>query len=233
MVEEKVKEIISKQLGVNASEVVAEASFVEDLGADSLDTVELVMAFEESFGIEIPDEDAEKITAAALLIAKNPVISVNGNVIALSAKECIDLAESIPAKLEVNLFHRNSERMEKLVNELKKHGIKKVYGVTADARIPGLNHDRGLCDIEGIFSADIVLIPLEDGERCQALRNMKKTVIVIDLNPFSRTAKTANITIVDNIVRAIPNIEKWVKKLIVKDRKVLEEMVSRGIIIKC
>lgn len=61
MVEEKVKEIIAKQLGVNPSEVTNEASFVEDLGADSLDTVELVMAFEESFNIEIPDEDAEKI----------------------------------------------------------------------------------------------------------------------------------------------------------------------------
>jgi acyl carrier protein len=61
MIEEKVKEIISKQLGVSAAEVVPDASFVEDLGADSLDTVELVMAFEESFGIEIPDEDAEKI----------------------------------------------------------------------------------------------------------------------------------------------------------------------------
>lgn len=61
MVEEKVKEIIAKQLGVNASEVTPDASFVEDLGADSLDTVELVMAFEEAFNIEIPDEDAEKI----------------------------------------------------------------------------------------------------------------------------------------------------------------------------
>ena len=61
MVEEKVKEIISKQLGVDKSEVTPEASFVEDLGADSLDTVELVMAFEEAFNIEIPDEDAEKI----------------------------------------------------------------------------------------------------------------------------------------------------------------------------
>jgi acyl carrier protein len=61
MVDEKVKEIIAKQLGVDQSEVTAEASFVEDLGADSLDTVELVMAFEEAFNIEIPDEDAEKI----------------------------------------------------------------------------------------------------------------------------------------------------------------------------
>ena len=61
MIEEKVKEIIAKQLGVNAAEVTPEASFVEDLGADSLDTVELVMAFEETFNIEIPDEDAEKI----------------------------------------------------------------------------------------------------------------------------------------------------------------------------
>lgn len=61
MVEEKVKEIISKQLGVNSAEVTPDASFVDDLGADSLDTVELVMAFEEAFNIEIPDEDAEKI----------------------------------------------------------------------------------------------------------------------------------------------------------------------------
>jgi acyl carrier protein len=60
-VEQKVKEIIVEQLGVDADEVTAEASFTDDLGADSLDIVELVMAFEEEFGIEIPDEDAEKI----------------------------------------------------------------------------------------------------------------------------------------------------------------------------
>ena len=61
-VEERVKEIIVDQLGVEASEVTPEASFVDDLGADSLDTVELVMALEEEFGVEIPDEDAEKMT---------------------------------------------------------------------------------------------------------------------------------------------------------------------------
>ena len=60
-VDERVKKIIGEQLGVEEDEVTAEASFVEDLGADSLDTVELVMALEEEFGIEIPDEDAEKI----------------------------------------------------------------------------------------------------------------------------------------------------------------------------
>ena len=61
-VEEKVKQIIVEQLGVDEGEVTQNASFVDDLGADSLDTVELVMAFEEAFDIEIPDEDAEKIT---------------------------------------------------------------------------------------------------------------------------------------------------------------------------
>ena len=61
-VEERVKEIICEQLGVEEDEVTPTAKFIEDLGADSLDTVELVMAFEEEFGIEIPDEDAEKIT---------------------------------------------------------------------------------------------------------------------------------------------------------------------------
>ncbi len=60
--EDKVKDIIVEQLGVNAEQVTTEAAFIEDLGADSLDTVELVMAFEEEFDAEIPDEDAEKLT---------------------------------------------------------------------------------------------------------------------------------------------------------------------------
>ena len=60
-VEEKVKDIIGEQLGVNPEQVVPSASFIEDLGADSLDTVELVMAFEEEFSVEVPDEDAEKL----------------------------------------------------------------------------------------------------------------------------------------------------------------------------
>lgn len=74
-VDEKVKQIVTEQLGVDAGEVTASASFVDDLGADSLDRVELVMAFEEQFDIEIPDEDAEKIRTvqdAIDYIAKQP-----------------------------------------------------------------------------------------------------------------------------------------------------------------
>ncbi len=67
-IDDKVKEIIVEQLGVNADQVTDSASFIEDLGADSLDTVELVMAFEEEFGAEIPDEDAEKLTTVGGVI---------------------------------------------------------------------------------------------------------------------------------------------------------------------
>ncbi len=66
--EDRVKEIIVEQLGVNADQVTPEASFIDDLGADSLDTVELVMAFEEEFGAEIPDEDAEKLSSVGAVI---------------------------------------------------------------------------------------------------------------------------------------------------------------------
>ena len=171
-------------------------------------------------------DDAEKAAAAALIIAENPVISINGNVVALAPEECISIADLIPAKLEVNLFHRTDVRMDKIVKELKNNGAKEVYGMTADASIPDLDHDRSLCDRECIFSADVVLVPLEDGDRCQALRNMGKTVIAIDLNPISRTARLANITIVDNITRAIPNIEKWVNKLKNNEEKDLKEIVK-------
>jgi acyl carrier protein len=67
--EDKVKDIIVEQLGVTADQVTQEASFIEDLGADSLDTVELVMAFEEEFGAEIPDEDAEKLTTVGAVVS--------------------------------------------------------------------------------------------------------------------------------------------------------------------
>jgi 4-phosphopantoate--beta-alanine ligase len=170
--------------------------------------------------------NAEKVASAALLCAKNPVISINGNVVALVAKECIDLAEFIQAKIEVNLFHRTKSRVEKISKELIDKGAKKVYGQKADAKIPGLEHNRALCDMDGIYSADVVLVPLEDGDRCFALKKMNKTVIAIDLNPLSRTAQTADITIVDNVVRAIPYIKKWSIELIKLEEKQLKNIVK-------
>ena len=158
-------------------------------------------------------DQAIQATAASLLLAKKPVISINGNVAALSAKDCVILAEAIPAKLEVNLFHRSPSRIKMIINALHAAGATEVYGLNGNARIPTLCHDRGICENDGIFSADIVLVPLEDGDRCIALKNMGKTVITIDLNPLSRTAQTADITIVDNIIRAIPRMHEWIMKL--------------------
>ena len=173
-----------------------------------------------------PAEDAEKVAAALLLLAERPVISLNGNVVALSAKDCIHLGESIPAKLEVNLFHRSENRIRRIIEELEKLGADNVLGNNADEKIPGLNHDRGICDKDGIYSSDVILVPLEDGDRCKALREMGKKVIVIDLNPISRSSRTANVTIVDNITRAIPNIERWARKLKNDNISHLKDLVS-------
>jgi 4-phosphopantoate--beta-alanine ligase len=158
-------------------------------------------------------EDAAKTAAAVLLLADHPVISVNGNVASLVAKQIVELSNSISAYIEVNLFHRTKDRVLRLISEMRNVGGKNILGEKANARIKGLDHDRGWCDQKGIFAADVVLVPLEDGDRCQALRQMGKFVITIDLNPLSRTAKTANVTIVDNVVRAIPRIYFWIEQL--------------------
>jgi len=169
--------------------------------------------------VDIADESS-RVAAAALLLAKDPVISVNGNVAALNPKDCISLSKAIPAKLEINLFHRTEERVNKIHELLKRNGAGKVYGLNPNANIPFIDHDRSFCDKEGIFSSDVVLVPLEDGDRCNALKKMGKKVITIDLNPLSRTSRDADITIVDNVVRAIPNIERWINnyKEIQKDK---------------
>lgn len=149
---------------------------------------------------------AEKIAVKELLEAENPVISINGNVAALVPGDIVELSERLDAKLEVNLFHRTEERLERIKDALLENGAEEVYGLKADAKIPDLDHSRALCDEEGIYSSDVVLVPLEDGDRTKALSDMGKTVITIDLNPMSRTARTADITIVDNITRAVKNM---------------------------
>ncbi|MEM0492665.1 MAG: 4-phosphopantoate--beta-alanine ligase [Candidatus Thermoplasmatota archaeon] len=172
-------------------------------------------------------DEAEMTAAAILLCAENPVISVNGNCAILAGDELISLSKVIPAKLEVNLFHRTNERVERVIQYLMAKGADKIYGLKHDASIPDLSSDRALCDKEGIYSADVVLVSLEDGDRCEALKKMGKTVIAVDLNPLSRTARSADVTIVDNVTRAIPNIEQWVKKLKDKDKEELKRIVIK------
>lgn len=146
---------------------------------------------------------AIRAAAAALRRAKRPVVSVNGNVVALAAREAVGVARVLQAPIEVNLFHRTEARVRRLVRELERQGARHVLGPNPDARIPGLDSDRAKCHRDGIFGADVVLVPLEDGDRAQALRRMGKFVIAVDLNPLSRTARTADVTIVDDVRRAL------------------------------
>lgn len=148
---------------------------------------------------------AEKVAVAMLLLAERPVLSVNGNAAALVPAPLVKLSEATGAPLEVNLFHRTEERVNRIIEHLKTNGALEVLGSRADARLD-LQHSRAIVDNEGIYNADVVLVPLEDGDRCQALVEMGKKVVTIDLNPMSRTSRTATVTIVDNVTRAVENM---------------------------
>ncbi|HOB59997.1 MAG TPA: 4-phosphopantoate--beta-alanine ligase [Methanoregulaceae archaeon] len=154
---------------------------------------------------------AERAAAALLLCAERPVISVNGNTAALAAGSIALLQQASNAAVEVNLFHRTEERIRKITTLLERHGVTVLEGIPE--RLLPLSHARALCLPGGIGSADVVLVPLEDGDRCQALVDAGKTVITIDLNPLSRTAMTATLTIVDEVTRAIPQVTRFCRAL--------------------
>ncbi|RLG89645.1 MAG: hypothetical protein DRO16_03680 [Thermoprotei archaeon] len=172
---------------------------------------------------------AIEAAAASIITAKHPVISVNGNTAALVPREIVELAKVSGAKIEVNLFYRTREREEAIANWLKQHGAEEILGVgdDASATIPELFSERRRVSPRGILIADVVLVPLEDGDRTEALRKMGKTVIAIDLNPLSRTARAATITIVDNVVRAMPLLIEKIKFLKNKPREELLEIIRR------
>lgn len=158
-------------------------------------------------------ESAERAAAAALLLAKKPVISVNGNLAALAKSEVVALARASGATLEVNLFHWSQRRAKAIRVALEMEGAEGVLAEDPDSQLEGVAHDRGRCHSKGIFAADVVVIPLEDGDRASALVGMGKTVISIDLNPISRTSRVANISIVDEVTRAFSNMTKFVEEL--------------------
>lgn len=149
--------------------------------------------------------NAIKAAAFALISAKRPVISVNGNIAGLCPKEIVDLAKAVNAKIEINLFYSSEKRKQNILKVLKRNGAKEILGVDKQnsTRISGLDSARRIVDKNGIYVADVVLVPLEDGDRTMALKKSGKKVITFDLNPLSRTAQTADITIVDNVIRGI------------------------------
>jgi len=156
---------------------------------------------------------AERAAAAVMLLAKKPVISVNGNLAALCPEAVVRLADTARARIEVNLFHRSDERAKLIREWLESCGAKDVLAENPDAFLDRVDHERGRCHSEGILSSDVVLIPLEDGDRASALVKMGKSVISIDLNPLSRTSLCATISIVDEVTRAVPSIARFVEEL--------------------
>ncbi len=158
---------------------------------------------------------AARAAAARLLVSQHPVLSVNGNAAALVPEALVELAEVTGAVLEVNLFYRTPGREEAVEAALRRAGAKTVLGVGKDgnATIDELQHSRRIVSAQGILVADTVFVPLEDGDRTEALVRLGKTVLTVDLNPLSRTARQAHVTVVDNILRALPLMVEEAKAL--------------------
>ena len=200
-------------------------------------------AFDYLLGERTSDSASQAIreTAARLLKAERAVISLNGNTTVLAGEQAIRAAAIIGCPVEVNIYYRTPERMENLISTLENLRLNvanqdpplgwddsqwpdivnsvDILGGDADGRIEGLEGPRSICSSRGIEVADAVLVPLEDGDRCEALVALGKQVLVIDLNPLSRTARMAHVTIVDEVSRAMtelcsalveePEISQW------------------------
>jgi 4-phosphopantoate--beta-alanine ligase len=167
-------------------------------------------AYDYLLGERTHDFAVAAIDAAARLLkrATHPVISVNGNVAALVAADLVALSQALDAPLEVNIFHSSDERERAIRACLQEHGAGEVLMPTREAELDFIDSNRRFVHPEGIYRADAIFVPLEDGDRCQALRKMGKAVVTVDLNPMSRTSRTASVTIVDNVVRALPLLLK-------------------------
>ena len=172
-------------------------------------------------------KEAIRAGAATLLLAEHPVISVNGNVAALTPSEMVAFSTVLNAPLEVNIFHASKEREEAIRKHLKEHGAGQVLMPTTEAQLSFIDSNRKFVHPEGIFRADVVFVPLEDGDRCEALQKMGKTVVTVDLNPMSRTAEAAGVTIVDNVVRALPLLIQEVQTWQTASPMALREIVSQ------
>lgn len=172
--------------------------------------------------------EAEKVAVCLLLLSNKSIISVNGNTAALCAKDLVNLSNITKSKIEVNLFHKSLTRSRAIARILKKEDANEVLGLNAKLRstLRYISSNRKFVDKNGIMNSDTVFVALEDGDRTESLVKMGKKVISIDLNPLSRTAIASNVTIVDNIVRAMTNMIKISKQLVNRDRSYLSQQIK-------
>lgn len=171
---------------------------------------------------------AAKAAVAALLRANHPVISVNGNVCALVSSDLVEFSQLTNAPLEINLFYYQKEREDAILRALQDVGATDILGThdRPSVTIPELSSNRRKVDPDGIGRGDVVLVPLEDGDRTEALRKVGKFVITIDLNPLSRTSVHSNITIVDNIVRSMQILIDYAREMRGLSKEQLSTIVS-------
>lgn len=169
---------------------------------------------------------AIEAAVASILLAESPVISVNGNVAALVPDQLVLLSKTLNTPLEINLFYQKKGRIEAIKNILQNAGATKIYGTDPNKMIElqGLESNRR--KVELIATSDLVMVPLEDGDRTEALKKLNKKIIAVDLNPLSRTSLWADISIVDNIVRTIPEMIKISKGLKNLDNSQLREIIK-------
>ena len=163
-------------------------------------------AFDYLIGEQTRDFARKALGAAAamLRLARHPVLSVNGNVAALVGAPMVALGRALNAPLEVNIFHTSKKRECLIADHLRAFGAEWVLLPDARAQLDYIDSNRRFVHPDGLLRADVVFVPLEDGDRCQALRQMGKEVVTVDLNPLSRTAQRASVTVVDHVARALP-----------------------------
>lgn len=172
--------------------------------------------------------EAEKAAVCLLLLSKKSIISVNGNTAALCARDLVTLSNVTKSRIEVNLFHKSVARSNTIARILKKEDAFEVLGLDDKSKmmIKDISSNRKYVDKNGIMNSDTIFVALEDGDRTESLVKKGKKVISVDLNPLSRTAIASNITIVDNIVRVIPNMIKISEQLVKKDKYYLLQLIN-------
>lgn len=172
--------------------------------------------------------EAEKVAVCLLLLSNKSIISVNGNTAVLCAKDLVTLSNVTKSRIEVNLFHKSTARTNAIASILRKEDAFDVLGLDNKSKtiIKRVSSNRKYVDKDGIMNSDTIFLALEDGDRTESLVRMGKKVISVDLNPLSRTAIASNITIIDNIVRAIPNMVKISEQLVKKDKSYLLDLIK-------